>query len=227
MDIKERKAKGRKVKKLRKEGVLPVNLYGKGIKSVSLQTSLKDFESVYKKEGETGLFEIKLKNKKIPVMIRNVQTDPVDDHIIHADLFKVNLKEKITATVPVVLVGEAPAEKEGLGTLVQQIDEVEVEALPNEIPDKFEISVDKLKTLDDLILIKDIESKKADITNDKEQIIAKVEEIKEEVIEEAPKEELVDEEQETDVETEGKKEEKDKEEAKEKTEESEEKTKIE
>src|SRR3990167_6090633 len=113
--------------------------YGKKIKSESVQVDASEFMKVYREVGETGLVELVLDGKHKPVLVHNVQLDPVTDVVLHADLLQVDLKEKVTAQVRVELTGESPAEKQGLGTVVQYVDEIEVEALPGDLPDKFEV----------------------------------------------------------------------------------------
>ncbi|MEM2145264.1 MAG: 50S ribosomal protein L25 [Candidatus Jordarchaeaceae archaeon] len=189
----KRKIVGRKVKKLRREGILPANLYGKKIKSQEVQVKLSDFEKVYKEAGETGLVELVVNGDKKPVLIHNVQFDPIQDNPLHVDFLQVDLKEKVTAQIPVELVGESPAEKQGLGTVVQYVDEIEVEALPVDLPDKFEIDASRLSEVDQAVLVKDlrVDSKKVEVKVDPEQIIAKVEPPRkeEEVAPKAPAEE--------------------------------------
>ena len=182
---------GRKVKKLRREGLLPANIYGKKVKSQSLKLDLIEFQKVFKEAGETSLIELKVNGGTKPVLIHNVQVDPVTDTPIHADLLQVNLKEKVTAQVPVELIGESPAEKQGIGTAVQYLDEIEVEALPTDLPEKFEIDLSKLEKVDQVVQIKDlpVDAKKVSIESDAEQIILKVEPPKEEVEEPVPVEE--------------------------------------
>lgn len=172
-----RKVFGRKVKQLRSDGILPANIYGKKIKSQAIQARTTDFEKVFEKAGESGLVELIVSGKKKPVLIHNVQLDPVTDTAIHADFLQVNLKEKVTAQVSVELLGESPAEKESGGTVVQHIDEIEVEALPTDLPEKFEVNLTKLKEIDATIKISDLEvdKKKVEIKNDPDQIIVKVE----------------------------------------------------
>ena len=186
----KRKLFGRKVKRLRREGILPANIYGKSVKSQAVQVNLADFEKIYSKAGETNLVELMLSAKKFPVLIHKVQLDPVKDKPIHTDFLQVNLKEKVTADVPIELVGEAPAEKQGLGTVVQHIDEIGVEAFPANLPDKFEIDLTGLVKVDDLVQVKDIsvDVKKVEINTDSEQIIVKIEPLRkeEEVKEEKP-----------------------------------------
>lgn len=172
-----RKVLGRKVKNLRKQGILPGNVYGKKIKSEAVQVSLKDFEKVYKEVGETGLLSLQVGNSDKPVLVHNVQTNPVTGDIIHVDFLQVDLKEKVTAEVPVELTGESPAEKQAIGTVVQQINEIEVEALPTDLPEKFEVSVEGLSEVDQAIFVKDlkVDKSKVEIKADPEAIVAKVE----------------------------------------------------
>jgi large subunit ribosomal protein L25 len=127
-------------------------------------------------------------------LIHNIQRDPVALAPIHIDFLKIDLKKKVTANIPVVLIGESPAEKQGLGTLVSYVDEVEVEALPGDLVDKFELSVDSLVDVDQSLAIKDLlyDKDKIAIKDDLETIIVKVELQKEEVVEEVkPAEEAV------------------------------------
>src|SRR3990167_9496732 len=190
----KRSIEGRKVKKLRSEGILPANIFGKKVKSQSVQVNLAEFQKVYKEVGETGLVELQVNGEKRPVLIHNLQLDPVSDSALHVDFLQVDLKSKVTAQIPVELVGEAPAEKQGLGTVVQYIDEIEVEALPTDLPDKFEINLASLVEVDQSVLVKDIpiDGKKVEVKTDVEQILVKDEpphEEKEEVVavpEEAP-----------------------------------------
>jgi large subunit ribosomal protein L25 len=101
LKAKARKEVGRKVKLLRKEGILPANIYGKKIKSESIQVDLKEFLEVYKKVGDTKLFYI---NER-PVLVANIQKNPVSDMLLHIDFHQVDLKEKVEAKVPVELIG--------------------------------------------------------------------------------------------------------------------------
>lgn len=193
LSAKPRKLAGRKVKTLRNKGILPANMYGKGIKSQSLELAFTDFEKVYKQTGETGLVELVISGKKSPVLIHNVQTDPVTDNILHADFLKVNLKEKVSTEVPVELIGESTAEKQGLGTVVQYIDEIEVEALPTDLPEKFEIDLSSLLEVNDTFSVKDLafEKKKVTIKVETDEIIVKVEPPRKEEEEPPPAEEEV------------------------------------
>jgi len=184
-----RKIEGRKVKRLRKEGVLPANVFGKKIKSKSITVKIDDFNSVFKDVGETGLVSLKVTGEKEDraVLISNVQLNPVSDLPIHVDFHQVDLKEKVTADVPVELVGESPAEKQSLGTVVLYIDEIEVEALPTDLPERLVVDVSKLERVDQSISVKDldIERTKVEVKTSEDEIVVKVEPPqKEEIVEE-------------------------------------------
>lgn len=167
---------GRKIKKLRREGLLPANIYGRNIKSLAVQVKTDDFQKVFDEAGETGLVELKVNGEVHPVLIHNLQTDPVTDLPLHADFLEVNLKEKVVATVPVELVGEAPAEKEG-GVVVQQMHEVEVEALPTDLPEKIEVDISGLANIDDAVKVGELKVDRSKIEikeDDPERIVVSI-----------------------------------------------------
>lgn len=176
--VTKREMLGKKVKKLRKEGILPANIYGKDVASVSVQVPTKEFEKVFKETGSTGLIELTLGSEKRPVLIHNVQYDYVTNLPVHVDFYQVNLKEKIKAMVPVELVGEPKAVTEKLGLLMQVINEVEVEALPADLPEHLEINVTHLAAIDDNVTVVDIKKPQgADILTPTDEMIAKITEL--------------------------------------------------
>ncbi|HUS52370.1 MAG TPA: 50S ribosomal protein L25 [Candidatus Bathyarchaeia archaeon] len=184
----KRKITGRKVKKLRQEGVLPANVYGKKVKSCSIKLDLKTFLPVFQEVGETGIVDLNLKGetKMRPVLIHNVQLDPVTDQPLHADFHQVDLKEKVTADIPIEIAGESPAVKEKGGILIQPLTEVEVEALPAELPDQLEVNITGLKEINDAVTVADLKVPKGvKLLTAANQILAKVEPPAEEE-EEAP-----------------------------------------
>jgi large subunit ribosomal protein L25 len=184
----ERKVEGRKVKKLRVDGILPANVFGKGVKSLSIQLTSKDFQDAYKEAGSTGIIELDLGKEKRPVLVHDVQVNAKTDEILHVDFHQVDLKERIEAEVPVELIGESPAEKQTLGTVVQYINEVKVEALPTDLPEKFVVDVSMLVEVDQTVYIKDlvVEKDKVEIKNAEDEIVVKVEPPQKEEVVEAP-----------------------------------------
>ena len=173
--VEKRKVLGKKVYKLRKEGLLPANIYGKGVKSLSVQVPYKEFEKVYKEAGETGIVDVEIAGIIRPSLIHNVQQDYYKHTLLHADFFQVNLKEKVKTMVKIVIIGEPKAVSEKLGILMQTLSEVEIEALPTDLPDKIEVNVEPLAILDAQITVGEIKVP-ADVTilTDASQVIAKI-----------------------------------------------------
>lgn len=173
---------GRKVKQLRKQNLTPANIFGKKIKSMAIQIDQKILQQAYDQYGETTVIDLVIKSDQSshPVLITNVQTHPVTDQIIHVDFHQVDLTEKVVATVPLVLQGTAPVVAETGATILLALNEIEVEALPNNIPSEIQVDISNLKTLEDTILIKDlkIDTEKVTLKADPEQSVINIEEVK-------------------------------------------------
>lgn len=186
LKVEKRKITGRKVKTLRRQGFIPANIYGKNVKSLSVQIDSKSFLPVFKEVGESGLVELKVVGEDKPrhILIHNVQPDPITGQPLHVDFYQVSLKEKVTAMVPVGLIGESPAVKEKVGILIQPLNEIEVEALPTELPDKFEVNINGLKEIGNAVTVSDLKvDKEVKILTPSNQILAKIEALaKEEVV---------------------------------------------
>jgi len=190
LKVEKRTLLGRKVKTLRKQGLLPANVYGAKIKSQAVQLLDKDFQNIYKKVGETGILEIIIgSGKEAACLISNLQKHPVNDKVIHVDFREVDLTQKLTAMISIELIGEAPAEKAG-GILVQLLNEIEVEALPANLPDKLTADVSKLVEINQSISVADLVYDKTKVAlkiEDKTTLVAKIEApVKEEVKVEVP-----------------------------------------
>ena len=174
--VDKRTVLGKKVKRLRRDGILPATIYGKDVKSVSVQVPLKEFDRVYKEVGETGLVELALDSEKPrPVLIKNVQLEPKSSMLLHTDFYQVNLSEKIKANVPVESVGEPKAVLDKIGILEVPLSEVEVEALPTDLPEKIEVNVVILANTGDQITVGDIKAPSGvTILTDPGQILFKI-----------------------------------------------------
>ena len=176
----KREVLGKKVKSLRTQGILPGNIYGKGLESVAVSLPEKQFRAISKSAGETGVIYLKIEGeeKERPVLIHGVTRHPVNSSLIHADLYQVNLREKTTANVPVVLVGENELEKNGEALLMQVINEIPVEALPTDIPHEFEIDITNLTEVGQSVKISDLsyDREKVEILTEPEESILIVQE---------------------------------------------------
>ena len=176
LKAKAREITGRKVKRERSQGSLPGSLFGKDIKSENVFVKADEFAKTFAEAGETQVLYLALGDKEIPVLISDIQLHPVTGEYLNVAFKNINLKEKVTADVPLEIVGESPAVKAGLGTLITVLDEVEVEALPTDIPEKFEVDATKLVDLESVITVADLsyDNKKMEIKTDKAEVVAKV-----------------------------------------------------
>ncbi|MBU1018078.1 50S ribosomal protein L25 [Patescibacteria group bacterium] len=129
-------------KAARTAGRIPMAYYGKGSENHGFSVNYQDFRRAYEKGGRsTIMYFVNEKKKEFPVLVQDIQYDPVSDHIIHVDVMAVDMKKPITTTVPLVLTGEAPAVRELGGVLVQNKNKVQVECLPNDLIHKIEVDI--------------------------------------------------------------------------------------
>ncbi|MDP3888508.1 MAG: 50S ribosomal protein L25, partial [bacterium] len=174
---------GRKVKKLRREGILPGNVFGNKVKSLSLQVPTKEFQKLYSQVGESGLIDLAVDGEVKPVLVHNVHFHPVSSDPLHVDFHQVSLTEKTTAMIQIELIGESPAVESKIGILIQPLSEVEVEALPTDLPDHLEANVSTLTEIGQAITVADLKFDKAkvEIKADPEEVVAKIDALAEEV----------------------------------------------
>ena len=147
---------GKKVKSLRREGIIPAVVYGGKEGAVPLELDLKEFSKLFKTAGETTLIKLFVGDSAKNVLIHDVNRDPVTETINHVDFYEVKMDEKITAKVPLVFIGDAPAVADLDGVLVKAMQELEVRALPAHLPREIEVDISSLKTFDNNIVVKDI-----------------------------------------------------------------------
>ncbi len=160
LSVKIRKETGKKAKALRKKGILPAVLYGPKIKNQNLEVDIKEFEKIFKEARESTLISLKvegLKNK-YSVLIHSLARDPLTEKPIHVDFYQPDLEKEVEARVPLVFGGEALAVKDLGGTLIRNISEVKVKALPQNLPKEIKVNIEGLKTFEDNILIKDLKT---------------------------------------------------------------------
>jgi len=188
INAKIRETLGKKVKTLRKEGIIPAVLYGEKVKSVPLEVDYNEFEKVYKEAGESTIVKLKVKSKETKpsarlaarqadknVLIYDVSKDPVTDKFTHIDFYAVRMDKLITTEVPLVFEGESPVVETEDGVLIKNITEVEVEALPTDLPREIKVDISTLRTFDDLIHIKDLKvSEGVKILAEPEEMIVSV-----------------------------------------------------
>jgi large subunit ribosomal protein L25 len=149
---------GKRVAVLRREGTIPANIYGRGLESVAVQMPWVDAREMLNAHGRNTLIEVKLaaESDSRPVVVRDIGRDPVSGVVEHIDFFQVDLTRTIQANVPIHLLDEAPAVHTFGGVLVQSLESIAVEALPNEMPEAIEVSVASLEELEQSLTVADL-----------------------------------------------------------------------
>ena len=195
------RSKADKLASIRSNGMIPAVVYGARVENTMVSVSSIDFEKILKVAGESSTIVLELKNdkeevlpagktesvKKIDVLIHEVQVDPIKGFPIHIDFLAIDMNKPVEVTIPIEFTGVAPAEKDGLGVLVKVMHEVEIEALPKDLPHNFSVDLSTLIALDDQIHVKSITLPKGvKMITDGEEVVALISAIKEEKEEAAP-----------------------------------------
>lgn len=148
---------GKAVSRLRKQGRLPAVVFGRGIDSANLSLDAHDFDLLRRRTGPNALIDLSIDGKKAkPVLIYGVAVHPVTRRPLHTDLFLVRMTEELTVDVPVVAIGDSLAVSQHGGTLAWGTDSVRVKALPDHLPQSFEISIEPLVDFDSLLHVRDL-----------------------------------------------------------------------
>lgn len=195
LTVTKRNIHGRAVKTLRAQGLIPANIFGKGVTSLSVQVNKDLFSKAFDQAGETGIVYLTVDGEKVerPVLITNTHIHPVTDDVLHIDFHQVDLTQTVTATIEVILVGESLAAKEG-AVVVQQLNEIEVEALPADLPEAIEVDLSRLAQIGDTITVGDlgVDTKKVTVLTDANNIVAIAQEPQEEEVAEVAPEATAD-----------------------------------
>src|SRR3989344_3130756 len=170
---------GRKVKQLRREGLIPAHVFGHKVKTTHVQVKATEFGKVFEKVGETGIIDLDVDKEKKPVLVKNIQIHPVTDEPLHIDFYQVNLSEKVKVNVPLEITGESPAVEKKIGLLLTPISELEIEALPTDLPENIEVDISNLNEIDDEIKVKDlkVDRSKIEVLTDEELVVVQIGEL--------------------------------------------------
>ena len=183
--IKAKKRNAGNSQSLRKEGEIPAVFYGMGKTSTPISVKNVEFKKIWHKAGESSTVKILMDKEAggdVDTLIHEVQTDPVTEEPIHVDFLAIDMNKPIRVKVPIEFEGVSEAVKGGLGTMVKVMHEVEVEALPKDLPQKLVVDISKLATLEDQIFISDIKLPEGvTMIANEADVVASVAEQKEEV----------------------------------------------
>ncbi|QRN83525.1 50S ribosomal protein L25 [Chloroflexota bacterium] len=174
-----RTVKGKKVGVLRREGILPGIIYGKIGKKfmdpIMVQMNLHDSSQIIKTLTQSSLVKIEVEGKQYPVVLREVQKDVIYGTLRHVDFMALDLTQKLQTSVPIELVGEAPAASNLSFVVMTGISELEIECLPQDMPERIEVDASVLVDTDSVILVKDLKlSDNVEILTPEDEMIAGV-----------------------------------------------------
>jgi large subunit ribosomal protein L25 len=182
-----KRSKADKLEVVRSNGMTPAVVYGARVENTSISVPSIDFKKAWKVAGESSTIALDLEGQKIDVLIHEVQVDPVKGFPIHVDFLAIDMNKPVQVAIPLEFTGVAPAEKSGLGTLMKVLHEVEIEALPKNLPHSIEVDISSLETLEHQIHVKDIKLPSGvTMVTLSEEVVALVAAAKEEKEEEAP-----------------------------------------
>lgn len=172
---------------IRKAGKMPAVFYGKKEESTPIMLPLAVFEKTLSEAGESTILHLEGTGIDVDVLIHDVDLDPVTDKPRHADFYAIEKGKKLHIQVPLEFIGVAPAVKDLGGILVKVAHEIDIEALPKDLPHNIQVDISSLATFDDVITAGDIKLPEGVVLKaEPEEIIASVYEPKDEVVEETP-----------------------------------------
>lgn len=159
IEVQPRTVSGKKVKSLRRQGVVPGVIYGHDVSLRAVQMEERGVDRFLARLGGSSLFSVRVSGEDAPrpAIIRAVQRDILTQRVTHVDFLQVSLSERIRSHVPVVFVGEAPAVSAGVGEVVHGIPSLEVECLPTELPSAITVDISGLAQVDDTITVGDLQ----------------------------------------------------------------------
>lgn len=188
LEIAPREVMGKATKRLRKDGIIPANIFGHKEEPQAVQLEAVTFDRLQRSHGATGIITLRMASNggAQTALIRHVQHDPRSGKVIHVDFFRVSMNESLKIKVALHFVGESPAVKNENGVLLHLLDALEVECLASEIPEYIEVDISSLAEIDGILHAEDIKlpANVALITDPKEGV-AKVAATRAEVAEEA------------------------------------------
>jgi large subunit ribosomal protein L25 len=183
-----REQRGSHNKPLRRDGLVPAVLYGHNVEPRAIAEPAQVLHRVWMRAGRTQLIDLTVDGGRAQtVLVREIQVNPRTGRTIHADFFAVNLREKLTADVPVVITGESPAVVDAkVGTLQQLINTLRIECLPADLPAQFSVDVSRLLEIDSGIHVREIELPEgvALVHIDPDELVVKVAALR--IVEEEP-----------------------------------------
>ena len=157
INAQKRNVTGKQVKALRRQGLLPGVIYGRHIEAFPIQMDAHDASLILDKLTASSLITINVDGEKYNVLMRDRQRDVIFGDLLHVDFLVVSLTEKLRATIELKLTGEAPVADNPEVVITQVLNAIEIEALPQDLPEVIEVDISTLETVDDEITVADLD----------------------------------------------------------------------
>ena len=177
----KRDVTGKQVKAMRREGKLPAVIYGRHLEPISIMMEAHTAGLALSKVSASSLVTLNVDGTEYPALVRERQRDYIKGVLTHVDFLAVDMNEKLRTSVGLAFVGVSPAVKDYNGILVHNLERLEVECLPGDLPERINVDIAMLKQIGDIIRVRDLSvSDKIRILADSEETIAVVTITKEE-----------------------------------------------
>jgi len=159
LQVSPRTVVGKKVKQIRNDGWVPLVLYGPEFEPKIYQAAISETNDVLKMSGLTSLITLQIEGQKKSerALVRDVQRDVLTDELVHVDLYRVSMTQKISTEIPIKHVGESPLVVQGEAMLLTIMDRIEIECLADDLLSSLEIDLSALEDMDDVLLVKDLQ----------------------------------------------------------------------
>lgn len=156
--VETRALRGKKVRRLRAENLIPAVVYGPDMEATSIQIAERSLVKTLQEAGSTALINLLIDDRTPPqvVLAREIQRDPLTSRVQHVDFYTVRLTEKVKTTPRIEFVGRSPLVESGRGVMVTSMTEVEVECLPTDLVDSIKVDLSVLKEWDDNVMVADL-----------------------------------------------------------------------
>lgn len=175
LKLARRETLGKKVRALRREGIIPANIYGHNVDSVPVQVSGEELRLLMKKHGRNEIIYVEVDGAERPTFVRDIQRNPVSDQIVHVDFMQISLTEKVRLEVPVRFSGTAPAVATYGGIVTHALNSVMVEALPTSIPSSIDLDISHLTEIGQSIHVGDLPAMEGvEVTTDEGAVLVRI-----------------------------------------------------
>ena len=186
LEVAPRTVLGKANKRLRKAGIIPAHVFGRGEEPEAIQIDAKTFEQFLRSHAGTNLITLKLPGHIQTALLRHIQHEPTTGKVLHVDFFRVTMEERVRVKLPLHFVGEAPAVKNEGGVLIHLLDTLEVECRASDLVEHVDVDISSLKEIDDALHARDIVLPEGyTMLTDSDEVIVKVVPSRAELAEEA------------------------------------------